>query len=130
MKVRAFGYNQMLADMKGQPKTFQKRDSNEWRILPSKTINAGQAVKKLEREAATYLKRVIDEHPETPWALLAERELSTPMGWEWHEFNNASILPANTSPEEARRQIRLAEERRRQEASKRPAMPARERPKL
>lgn len=130
MKVRAFGYNQMLADMKGQPKPFQHSDSNEWRIMPSKTINAGQAVKKLERQAAMYLKRVMDEHPETPWAKLAEREYSTPMGWEWQELNNPSLLPANTSPEEARRQIRLAEEQARQTAPKRPTAPQKERPKL
>lgn len=130
MKVRAFGYNQMLAEMKGQPKPFQKKDSNEWKILPSKTINAGQAVKKLERQASMYLKRVMDEHPETPWALLAERELGIPLGWEWQEFNNPSVLAANTSPDEARRQIRLAEEQSRQAASKRPPAPAKERPKL
>lgn len=130
IKVRAFGYNQMLADMKGQPKSFQKKDSNEWRIVPSKAINAGQAVKKLEKQAATYLKRVMDEHPDTPWARLAEREIAIPMGWEWQEVNNPSILPANTSQEEARRQIRLAEEQARQMAPKRPQTPQKERPKL
>src|SRR5262249_60082445 len=41
MKVRSFGYNAMLAEMKSTPKTFQQKDSNEWRIEPSKTINAG-----------------------------------------------------------------------------------------
>jgi hypothetical protein len=116
--------------MKVQPKPFQKKDSNEWRIVPSKTINAGQAAKKIERQAATYLKRVIDEHPGTPWALLAEREITIPMGWEWKEFNNPGLMPANTSPEAARRQIRLAEEKMRQNAPKRPPAPQRERPKL
>src|SRR5262249_42361984 len=76
MKVRSFGYNAMLAEMKVTPKTFQRKDSNEWRIEPSKTINAGQQVKKWEREAATYLKRVIDDNPGTPWEKLAARELS------------------------------------------------------
>jgi hypothetical protein len=130
MKVRALGYNQMLADMKVHPKPFQKKDSNEWQIAPSKTINAGQATKKIERQAMTYLKRVMDEHPDTPWALLAEREITIPMGWEWKEFNNPRLMPANTSPEQARRQIQLAEEKARQKAPKRPAPPQRERPKL
>lgn len=130
MKVRAFGYNAMLAEMKTQPKTFQKKDSNEWRIDPSKTINAGQAVKKMERQAAMYLKRVIDENPDTPWEKLAARELSTPMGWEWREAKNPQILPANTSPEEAKKQIRLAEEKAKAEAAKRPMTPQKEKPKL
>ena len=131
IKVRLLGYNQMLAEMKGQPKPFQKKDSNEWRIVPSKAINAGQAVKKLEKQASTYLKRVIDEHPDTPWAELAAREISIPMGWEWQEMRNPSILPANTSPEEARRQIRLAEEEVKKASANKPKPPPpKERPKL
>ncbi|MFN0053339.1 MAG: vWA domain-containing protein [Planctomycetales bacterium] len=131
MKVRLYGYNQMLAEMKGTPKTFQKKESNEWRIVPSKTINAGQAVKKMERQASMYLKRVVDDHPETPWASLAARELSTPMGWEWQEGHNPSSFPPNTSNEEARRQIRLAEEQAKAMPKKMaPAAPPRERPKL
>ncbi len=130
MKVRSFGYNAMLAEMKSMPKTFQKKDSNEWRIEPSKTINAGQAVKKMERQAATYLKRVIDQSPETPWEKLAARELSTPMGWEWKEFKNPGIMAAGTSQEEAKKQIRLAEEKAKTAAAKQPPAPARARPNL
>jgi hypothetical protein len=131
IKVRVLGYNQMLAEMKGQPKTFQKKDSNEWRITPSKTINAGQAAKKLEKQASTYLKRVIDEHPDTPWAELAAREISIPMGWEWQEARNPSIFPANTSPDEARRQIRLAEDEMKKANTNKPKPPPpKERPKL
>lgn len=130
MKVRSFGYNSMLAEMKATPKSFQKKDSNEWKIEPSKTINAGQNVKKLEKQASMYLKRVIDEHPGTPWATLAQREISTPMGWEWKESNNPRTLAARTSPEEAKKQIRLADEKAKAEAAKQPMAPAEERPKL
>jgi hypothetical protein len=31
------------------------------------------------------LQRVIDEHPNTPWAMMADRELQTPIGWKWTE---------------------------------------------
>ncbi|MBI3862055.1 MAG: VWA domain-containing protein [Planctomycetia bacterium] len=130
MKVRTFGYNAMLAEMKATPKSFQKKDSNEWKIEPSKDINAGQAVKKIEKQASMYLKRVIDDHPGTPWARIAERELSTPMGWQWQELKNPQSLAANTSPEEARKQIRLAEEKAKVEAAKRPMPAKREAPKL
>jgi hypothetical protein len=133
LKVRSFGYNKMLADMRQTPKTFQRKDSNDWRIVPSAAINAGQEVKKLERAATTYLKRVIDEHPDTPWALLAARELEIPMGWEWQEQNNPAYFPANTSEAEAQRRVQLADDEAREMAKKRPATPpapARERPKL
>ena len=129
MKVRASGYNSMLAEMKASPKSFQKKDSNEWKIEPSKTITV-QNVKKLEKQASLYLKRVIDEHPGTPWAKLAERELSTPMGWDWKESKNPRSLAANTTPAEAKRQLRLADDKAKEEAAKRPMAPPRERPKL
>lgn len=131
MKVRSFGYNKMLADMKGTPKTFEKKESNEWRIEPSKTINAGQDVKKLERLAAMYLKRVIDENAGTPWEMIAQKEYTTPMGWEWKEYKNPAIPMAGTSPEEAKKQIRLAEEKAKQAAAKMPPPPAqKDKPKL
>lgn len=131
MRVRADGYNLMLAEMKGTPKAFEKKESNEWRIVPSKAINSGAAIKKEEKRATMYLKRVMDEHPDTPWAYIAELELSTPMGWEWKENRNGGLFPANTSQAEARRQIQLAEERAREMAKKRP-MPTTQRavPKL
>ncbi len=130
MKVRTFGYNAMLAEMKATPKSFQKKNSNQWKIEPSKEINGQQAVKKVESKAATYLKRVIDEHPGTPWARIAERELSTPMGWQWQEVNDPQTLAANTSPEQAKRQIQLAQEKAKTEAAKRPKPAQREMPKL
>jgi hypothetical protein len=131
MDVRSYGYNLMLAEMKGTPRSFQNKESNEWRIEPSKTINAGGDVKKRERLAVTYLKRVIDENPDTPWEKLAARELATPMGWEWKEAKNPGLFPANTSQEEARRQVRLAEDEQKKAASmKKPMAQPRERPKL
>jgi hypothetical protein len=35
------------------------------------------------QQAAADLQRVISEHPGTPWAVVAERELAVPPGWEW-----------------------------------------------
>ena len=41
--------------------------------------------------ATDYLQRVVDEHSGTPWAMLAQRELATPMSWQWEEeFTNLS----------------------------------------
>jgi len=91
LQARSFGYNMMLAEMKSSPKKFDKAGNNQWRLVPSKDINSGANTKKLANKAMEYLKRVIDEHPNTPWQMLAERELGAPMGWEWKEahFNPA-----------------------------------------
>lgn len=85
LRVRAFGYNSMLAEMKGNPKKFDDSESNLWRLGPSTDITTGVAVKKMAAKAETYLNRVMELHPNTPWALMADREKSVPMGWRWVE---------------------------------------------
>ena len=115
MRVRAYGYNAVLADMKATPKSFEKKDSNSWRLRPSDKITAGPSVKKLAKKAEEHLKRVIDDHPGTPWALLAERELSSPMGWEWQEFGAPRAAMNNNRNNNNNNNIQLAEEERRRQ---------------
>ncbi len=87
MRVRAFGYNMMLAQMKASPKTFEKQGNNTWELVASDDITTGVQVKKMAAKAQEYLERVVNSHQGTPWAKLAERELSKPMGWSWKEFH-------------------------------------------
>ncbi|MGE0374954.1 MAG: vWA domain-containing protein [Planctomycetaceae bacterium] len=110
MRVRAYGYNVMLANMKGEPRTFQTPGNNLWRLVPSENIDTGPSVRKSAEEARTLLKRVIDEHAGTPWAALAERELRQPLGWEWQagRIDIESILAGH---EQAPPQLLLEEER-------------------
>ncbi len=85
MRVRAFGYNSVLAEMKANPKRFANADNNQWRLEPSEEITAGAAVKRMHDKAMGYLNRVVNEHPGTPWAFLAQVELRDPLGWKWVE---------------------------------------------
>lgn len=86
MRVRAFGYNVVLAQMKSSPRNFKDKDSNMWYLEPSREMKeATPTIKKMAKKATAYLTRVIDEHPGTPWATIAEREISSAMGWEWKE---------------------------------------------
>ena len=87
LRTRSFGYNMMLAEMKASPKKFEKQGSNQWRLKDSKEITSGATTKKLAARAMEYLKRVVDEHPGTPWQYMAETEMSTQLGWEWKEAN-------------------------------------------
>jgi hypothetical protein len=113
MRVRAFGYNRVLAEMKSEPKSFKKKGSNSWTLQPSREINAGPVVKKLAKQATMYLTRVIDDHPATPWAMLAERELGQAMGWQWAE-GTMNIARVNTrpGPDADAATLQLAEEER------------------
>jgi len=64
---------------------FQDARNDTWVLRPAETVTAGNALAKQAAEARAYLQRVVDEHPGTPWALLAQRELREPLGWEWRE---------------------------------------------
>ena len=66
LQARSFGYNMMLADMKSSPRKFENGGNNQWRLVASREINSGATSKKMANKAMDYLKRVIDDHPNTP----------------------------------------------------------------
>ncbi len=83
-RVRTETYNAILAKAK-RGMAFEDAKNNTWILEPSDEVSVGS---KLEREAAMateVLTRVVAEHPGTPWALLAKRELEVPIGWKWTE---------------------------------------------
>ena len=128
MRVRAYGYNAVLAEMKSNHKRFEKTESNQWRLEPSETITAGASVRRMHDKAVEYLTRVINEHPGTPWAFLAKVELDDPLGWEWKEatmqiaqMNGGGANGPQFAPEE---------ERRRQQARQRQQLMEKSKPKL
>ena len=130
MRARAAGYNNMLAEMKLNPKPFEKKGNNQWQIAPAKEVDTIPAVKKMASKASTLLKRVIDDHPDTPWAMLAERELSVPMGWEWKEGMDRNARMANMSAEEKKKiEVLFAEEEKKQQ-KRRMMEAARKKPNL
>ncbi len=83
-RARIEGYNAMLAAIK-RGRKFENDGSTTWVLQSSETIDASSALRRLIDDAKRYLQRVVDEHPGTPWALIAERELMMPIGWEWTE---------------------------------------------
>jgi hypothetical protein len=83
-KARIDGYNSMLAALKrGRP--FARPDSRFWVLQRATTTDESSALQNLVSRARSHLQRVVDEHPQTPWAKIAQYELETPMGWQWTE---------------------------------------------
>lgn len=116
MRVRLKGYNVMLAQMKSNPRPFQTPGGNEWRLVPSKEIDAGPEMRARAAEARELLKRVIDEHPGTPWEQLAIRELSQDMGWAWQEgMHYVEGLENRTDVDQEVVRLLLADEQRRRQ---------------
>ena len=97
VKTRTDGYNVMLAEAK-QGKPFKDEKNNTW-VLQSSEAFANTSLEKLGAKAKTYLERVVEEHPRTPWAVLAERELATPLGWQWSEaYTNLPPIEQSNNP--------------------------------
>ena len=85
MKVRCYEYNWACARMKKDPPKFSNPKSNAWRLVPDEAIQYSKNAAAAGQEAQSLLRRVVDEHPATPWALLAQRELENPLGFKWTE---------------------------------------------
>jgi hypothetical protein len=93
VKVRTEAYNAMLAQAKTGLK-FKNEKNNTWQLEPADSITVGSQLEKLAQKSKMYLERVVKEHPDTPWALLASRELKQPLGWRWEEdYTNLAPPP-------------------------------------
>ncbi len=84
VKARTEAYNAMLAAAKRGLK-FKDEKNNTWVLAPSDEVSVGSQLEKMAAKAREYLERIVTEHPGTPWALLAQRELDNKFGWEWQE---------------------------------------------
>lgn len=82
--VRTSTYNAVLAKAKrGLQPTNPKH--NTWTIAPAREVAISRDLKMASEKAQQYLERVVEQHPETPWAFLASRELRKPLGWKWRD---------------------------------------------
>lgn len=97
-KVRTVSYNAMLAAAKSGRLKFKNEKSNVWVLKPSDEVSTGSSDAKLAKKAKELLEQVKTEHAGTPWALLAERELATPLGWKWEEEYVAPPQPRPANP--------------------------------
>lgn len=96
-QVRTETYNAMLAQAKrGMP--FEKPRSNTWVLKPSDAITVGSKWQSQAELARQLLTAVTQEHPGTPWALLASEELKAPLGWEWTESYTKLDPPRPNNP--------------------------------
>lgn len=113
MKVRTEAYNRMLAQAKGGM-LFQREDSDTWELAPDEDISqVGSQLEKMASDAIVMLQRVVEEHPGTPWALVAEDELRQPLGYVWRETRTGVNDPpmaagnGNNNPQRPDEQARM-----------------------
>lgn len=94
-RVRAETYNAMLAKAK-RGMVFEDPKNNTWVLEPAAEISVGSKWERDAKEATRLLESVLDTHAGTPWAVIAAKELETPIGWRWkEEFTDLSPPAAN-----------------------------------
>tara|TARA_R110002049_G_scaffold72490_6_gene187422 strand:- start:119481 stop:121691 length:2211 start_codon:yes stop_codon:yes gene_type:complete len=102
-KVRTETYNAMLAKAK-RGMSFENEKNNTWVLQASSDVSVGSKWQREAELATELLTGVVEEHPGTPWALLAKRELDVPIGWKWvedftrQEPPRAMNNPGNNNP--------------------------------
>jgi len=84
-KVRIDGYNAQLAVIKSGKAFANPKDSTTWVLKHSDGVKGNSALDKMAQKARMYLGRVAKDDVGTPWAQMAQRELSELIGWEWTE---------------------------------------------
>ena len=84
VNVRLRGANTMMGNLK-QGLKFENPDNNVWVLVPNEKVDTGGTDRRMAERAKELLQGLIDEHPDTPWAYIAERELQSPLGWKWQE---------------------------------------------
>ena len=126
LKARAFEYNFACAQLKQLGSGDVETKSNHWHFKPSRKLGSGAASRKLALEAERLLKRAIDDAPNTPWGLLAQRDLNIPFGFEVIQKFDPPPKPAarkNTPETPAKKQVRLANDKPKKQPDKPPPAP-------
>ena len=103
MKVRCYEYNWICAKMKKDAPKFTKPNNNAWRLVPDDEVHYSDKAAAAGKLAVELLKKVVAEHPETPWAVLAKRELEAPLSFKWVETYVKPIVRNNNPAEAAAR---------------------------
>jgi hypothetical protein len=107
MKVRCHEYNWLCAKMKRDPLKFEKKESNAWKLVPDNEIKSSDKAAAAAKQAKELLERVLKEHPGTPWALFAQRELKDPFGFKWVETTVKPLVKNNNDAEEAAKKKKM-----------------------
>jgi hypothetical protein len=76
-------YSALLGQMRmDQQPALEPKVHTGWRVASQATVNDPIA-KKHAKESVKILDRLIKDHPDTPWAVLAKRDRLTNLGLEW-----------------------------------------------
>ena len=77
-------YNYVLGDIRADRLPALEGDDTLWRLGFKQKLSTNESkAKTMQKDIGRLWKKIIEEHPNTPWALLAQRESLYAMGLEW-----------------------------------------------
>jgi hypothetical protein len=77
-------YNLMLGKVRKDDLPPLQAADGGWRLVAAAKLQCTEKdIKQWEKERRRTLKKLQKEHPGTPWAWLARRDLKLPLGLEW-----------------------------------------------
>ncbi|MEM9825188.1 MAG: vWA domain-containing protein [Planctomycetota bacterium] len=120
--VRTDAYNSMLAEVK-RGKPFKDPKNNTWILEAADEISVGSRYQRQADQARELLQNVVNNHAGTPWSLLAEKELSVPMGWRWKEEYTELDPPRQRGPGNNNNNPRPAQDDKKRMLKKKPKRP-------
>ncbi len=95
MVTRLHQYDCRLTELLSRMDLHKDSDSDPRKLIPAADLPRHPEIQEYAKIAEEYLRRVINEHPGTPWAYLAERELSQDFSWKWETHDDNSVGSAN-----------------------------------
>jgi hypothetical protein len=82
------------------PDLDEKNGDKGWRLVNQDTMVSGAEAKESARSASKLYAKIIHDHPDTPWAILARREKAQPLGLTW--LPTTDVTPIAAPPKKGR----------------------------
>lgn len=76
------------------PDRNEAKGQTGWRLVPTEKMASKASVRKLDEDAREQLRKIVSDHPGTPWATLANDLLKTKPGLVWE----AAAVPLPVPP--------------------------------
>jgi len=77
-----YEYQSALGSIRKELPALEKGHSG-WRLASSTKLRGDRAGKQMEKDRNADLKKLVDKYPNSPWAVLARRDMLTSLGLEW-----------------------------------------------
>jgi len=76
-------YNKVLGNLNTETLPALKKGENGYTLIASEALKSGKDIKKMAEDAHALFQEIAVKYKGTPWAMLAERDLKVPLGFNW-----------------------------------------------